>query len=238
MPNTPQGFETRLNQLRGDLSAQSVRVRRLVEVSFESLFARDAGRARGVEALDDEVDAADVEIERAAVALLTDATHENARLEPQQLRGVLTVVKINNELERVADVGVEIAARAATLAALPGEIPETFRVMANSVLGVMRDAGASFERSDAALAKVVLQSEDAMEAFKQALCRDAEQRIAAGTMSVDVAFNLHEVANACEQIGDHCTNIAEQVIYLVTGAIVRHMGGKWVEQPRVSTRPA
>jgi phosphate transport system protein len=234
MANTPQGFEVRLQGLRGELVMQGRRVQQLVEAAFEALFARDAGRALAVERLDDAVDSVDVDIEKQAVALLTDATHESARLEPQQLRAVLTVVKINNELERIADAGVEIAQRTTLLAASSDPVPETFRVMANSVVGVIRDAVKSFERSDAALSKVVLQSEDAIEAFKQAICRDAEQRIAAGKMGVDFAFNLHEVANECQKMADHCTNMAEQIIYQVTGSIVRHMDGRWVEIPRIA----
>jgi phosphate transport system protein len=138
---------------------------------------------------------------------------------------VLTIVKINNEMERIADAAVAIAERAGTLRAMPGRIPETFRVMANSVVGILRDVNLAYDRSDAALAKVVLQSEDAVEAFKVAILRDAEQQIAAGAMPVDLAFSLHEIAH-------ECCRIAEQVIYSVTGAIVRHMDGRWVEVPQ------
>jgi phosphate transport system protein len=234
MANTPHGFEVRLSALRSDLTAQGRRVQQLVEAAFESLFSRDPVRASAVEALDDDVDAVDVDIEKKAVALLTDATHEHAKLEPTQLRAVLTIVKINNEMERIADAGVQVARRSAVLGSGDAQVPETFRVMANSVVGVIRDAVKSFDRSDAALAKVVLQSEDAIEAFKQAICRDAEQRIAAGKMGVDFAFNLHEVANECQKMADHCTNMAEQIIYQATGTIVRHMDGRWVELPRIA----
>ena len=51
-------------------------------------------------------------------------------------------------------------------------------------------------------------------------------------MSVDLAFLLHELASECVRMADHCTNIAEQVIYSVTGAIVRHTEGTWVEVPQ------
>src|SRR5690606_24141937 len=124
--------------------------------------------------------------------------------------------------------------RCTALRDMPGEIPETFRVMTNSVVGIMRDANRAFERSDAALAKVVLQSEDAVEAFKAAILTDAERKIASGQMPVDFAFILHELAGECLQMADHCTNIAEQVIYQVTGAIVRHLEGGWVEVPRTA----
>jgi phosphate transport system protein len=232
MPTTPDGFTRRLQDLKGDLVQQFQRVQRMLEEAFASAFGRDAAQAARVIELDDEVDRFDVEIEKNSVNLLCDATGEGSRLDMRQLREVLTVVKINNELERIADCGVAIAESVESLATLPGEIPETFQVMANSVVGIVRDVGRAFERSDAALAKIVLQSEDAIEDFKVAILQDAERRIAAGTMTVDFAFALHEIAGECCKMADHCTNIAEQVIYSATGAIVRHTDGKWIEVPR------
>jgi phosphate transport system protein len=235
MPNSPQGFAKRLERLHADLVEQGRRVGALLEAAFEAVFSRDEGAADRAIAQDDAVDRVDVDIEKASVRLLTDATHEGAALEAAQLRAVLTIVKINNELERIADCGCAVAEQVDTFLSVQGDIPETFRVMANSVVGILRDVMRAFDRSDAALAKVALQSEDAVEAFKAAILRDAEQRIAQGTMSVDFAFALHEMASQCERMADHCTNIAEQVIYAVTGAIVRHTEGHWVEVPRVAS---
>src|SRR5215510_13578793 len=126
MPNSPQGFAIRLERLKADLVRQGERVRSLLEACFEAVFARDPAGAAGVMGLDDEIDRVDVQIEKAAVQLLTDATHENSRLEPGQLRAVLTIVKINNELERIADCGQAVAERAADMATMGGAIPETF----------------------------------------------------------------------------------------------------------------
>jgi phosphate transport system protein len=232
MPSTPQGFTKRLERLRADLAEQGHRVRALVEAAFEAAFARDPVRANIVKSQDDVIDKVDVEVEKAAVALLTDATHENARLDASQLREVLTIVKINNELERIADAAVAVADRAEALKNTVGDIPPTFSVLTNSVQGILRDATQSFNRSDATLAKVVLQSEDAVEAFMEAVLKDAERRIAAGTMSVDFAFTLHQIASEACRVADHSTNISEQVLYSITGAIVRHQVGGWVEVPR------
>ena len=237
MPVTPQGFAIRVDRLKADLVRQGERVRVLVEACFESVFAKDPARAARAIGLDDEIDRVDVAIEKSAVQLLTEATNESAELEPAQLRSVLTIVKINNEMERIADCAVAIAERVADLRQMPGVIPDTFQVMANSVVGIIRDVNRSFDKSDAALAKVVLQSEDCVEAFKCAILKDAERKIAAGgmggsAMPVDFAFTLHELANECCKMADHCTNIAEQVIYAVTGAIVRHTDAGWVEVPR------
>lgn len=232
MPSTTEGFAKRLELLRAAIAEQGHRVRNILEAAFEAAFAKDPAKATLVQAQDDVIDRVDVEVEKAAVALLTDATHENAKLDASQLREILTIVKINNELERIADAAVSIADRAEALKNNTGSIPETFRVMANSVVGILRDATQAYNRSDARLAKVVLQSEDAVEAFMMAIVKDAERQIAAAKMSVDFAFHLHQLANECCRVADHCTNISEQVIYAVTGAIVRHMEGGWVEVPR------
>ncbi len=201
----------------------------LIEAGFEAFLERRADLAARVIADDDVVDRVDVTIEKAAVQILEDATASHAKLGASTLRAVLTIVKVNNELERIADLAVSVAERASAMDQVAGDIPPTFRVLANSVAGILRDVCSSFDRSDAALARVVLQSEEAVLAFKSLVLRDAESRIAAGTMSVDFAFALHEVASACERMADHSTNIAEQVIYAATGTIVRHAQGQWVD---------
>jgi phosphate transport system protein len=227
MPTSPDGFNARIASLKSDLVAQAGRVQALVEASFESAFARDEQQAGQVLVMDEDVDKVDVGIEKAAVQLLTDATAEGAHLPAQQTRLVLTIVKINNELERIADAGVAVAEEVKLLQAATVTMPPTFRVMTNSVVGILRDSAAAFARGDAKLARVVLASEDAVEEFKKALIRDVQQRIAAGTISLDAAFSLQEVATYCEIMAGHCTNIAEQVLYSETGEVVRHMGGHW-----------
>ncbi|HZW08501.1 MAG TPA: PhoU domain-containing protein [Phycisphaerales bacterium] len=234
MTSTTPGFERRLEDLAGRLAEQGRRVTLLFEQAAEVVFARDAGRAREVVDRDDEVDRVDVEIERAAVGLLTDATRDGAALAPEQLRRVLTIVKINNELERTADAATMIAAEAPVLAAIGRALPSALLVLTNSVAGILRDVTQSFERNDARLAKIVLDSEDTVEAFKSQLIRDAERAIAAGTMPVDFAFAVYELVSQCERIADHATNIAEQVIYAATGAIVRHTDAGWIELPKPS----
>jgi phosphate transport system protein len=234
MPPPSDGFSKRTARLQADLVEQGRRVQSMLEAAFESLFEHNTQRAQSVIAQDDVIDTADVEIERACVALLTDATRQGSELDPQQLRAVLTIAKINNEMERIADVAVDLAELAQQMInnGNGARLPDTFRVMANSVIGILRDANTAFMRSDAALANIVLQSQHAVTAFKSAILRDAEEKIAKGQMTVDVAFRLHEIASQCELIADHCTNMAEQVIYVTTGAIVRHTQNSWVEVPQ------
>ena len=232
MPTTPEGFAQRTAQLKGELVEQGGRVQALLELAFAAAFERDAAKALQAIRQDDAVDAADVAIEQRSVQILTEATREGAEIDPRQLRELLTVVKANNELERIADVGVDLAEMVPALVKAGAPLPDTFRVMANSVVGIVRDVNHSLGRNDPTLANIVLQSQHAVTAFKAALLREAEGKLAKGQMTPDFAFQLHEMASMCEVIADHSTNIAEQVIYLTTGAIVRHMETSWVEVAR------
>lgn len=237
MPHSAQGFERRTSQLRDQLVDQGKRVQAMLELAFGAVFDRKEDQARQAINLDDAVDTADVAIEQSCVGLLTDATRQGAELDARQLRQVLTIVKCNNELERVADIAVDVAEMVPALRRVQTPFPETFRILANSVIGIVRDTHSSIDRSDPNLAKTVLQSQHAVWAFKAALLREAEQRVAKGELPVDFAFHLHELASMCEMVADHCTNMAEQVIYQTTGAIVRHMETAWVELPRVPPPP-
>ncbi len=235
MPTTPEGFIKRTVLLQAELVEQGRRVQGMLEQAFHSIFDASPQRAGEVVAQDDVVDAADVHIERGCVELLTDATRQGGELGARELRAVLMIAKINNEMERIADVACDLAEMGAQMAAQAGSgavVPDTFRVMANSVVGILRDVNASVMDNDPDLANIVLQSQHAVTAFKDAILHDAEEQIARGRMPVDHAFRLHEVATMCEIIADHCTNVAEQVIYLTTGAIVRHTTTSWVQLPK------
>ncbi len=231
MPASTNGFPDRIDRLQADLAAQGDRVRRLLEAAFDASFARDVRAATAAIALDDDVDRIDVEIERASVALLSEATATGALLSQDMLRRVLTIVKVNNELERIADAGVAVGELVKDLAEQKIALPETIRVMTNSVVGILRDCCTALERNDGHLAKVVLASEDAVEAFKRAILRDAQTQVSSGKLAVDAAFLVQELATLCEIIAGHCTNIAEQALYVATGKIVRHMSGRWEEVP-------
>ncbi|MGQ0628751.1 MAG: phosphate signaling complex PhoU family protein [Phycisphaerales bacterium] len=218
----------RLAEHMAGIVAQGRRVQRLVEASFDAVFSRDEAAATQARALDEEVDRVDVEIERAAVDFLAEVCRQSGAMSPAQLREVLTIVKVNNELERIADLGVMVCEEVRLLNAC-GPLPPAFRVMTNSVVGIVRDVTASLERKDPELAKVVLLSEETVAEFKRTLVRDSQKQFAAGQMNMDMILGITDVATLCVGMVDHCTNIAEQVIYSATGTIVRHMEGHWEE---------
>jgi phosphate transport system protein len=244
MPRTPDGFSKRLDEIKGEMVVQGRRVQALVEKAYEAAFARDVDAGVAIARLDEEIDRVDVEIERTTVQLLTEACSDGAALLPEQVRLAMTIVKINNELERIADVGVNIGQEVAALRAASeagqtaglgasASMPPAFRVLTNSVVGMVRDSVTALDKVHGETARVVLLSEEAVGEFKKALVADVQKQLVEGggkgRMSQAQAAALHDIAMYSLVMADHCTNIAEQILYVATGRIMRHMKGHWEE---------
>ncbi|MFO0784217.1 MAG: phosphate signaling complex protein PhoU [Phycisphaerales bacterium] len=223
-------FQEKLDALERDLAQQGVRVLDLCTQAVESYFDVDLSKAARVVELDHAVDRVDVEIEKRSVPLLG-----MGQTDEHQIRRVLTVVKVNNEYERIADCGVDIAERVIDERERGLRVPDTFRVMANSVLGMLRDTNRALARHDGNLGRQVLLFDDTVDRFKKEIVLHAQEQVAAGQFSVRFAFALMSVTKSVERIADHCTNICEQVIYLQSGLIVRHRPEGWsapIEPPK------
>ncbi|MSR18508.1 MAG: phosphate signaling complex protein PhoU [Phycisphaerales bacterium] len=217
-------FATSLAELHGSISVQGQHVLDHLTRSVEAFFESDQAKARAVIANDDSIDKLDVEIERAAVPLLAMGSSDE-----HQIRSVLTIVKVNNELERIADIAVNIVEQVVEPGSTTERPPATFRVMANSVVGMVRDSVRSLSDSNAELARQVLLFDDTVDRFRNEILLHAQEQVALGTCSVRFAFRLTSVTKCLERIADHSTNICEQVIYLQTGKIVRHRPDGWSE---------
>lgn len=217
-------FQTDLARLKNDLLAQADRVYDLFFKSVDSFFAVDLVRAEEVIHGDRVIDRVDVDIERASIPLLS-----MGETEPSSIRSVLTIVKVNNELERIADCGVNIAEAVRSSDGVDMPVPPTFRVMANSVIAMVRDAKTALANSDTDLARKVLAYDDTVDRFTREILMDVQKKVASGEISVPFAFRLHTVVKSIERVADHCTNICEQVIYLASGRIVRHLPEGWTD---------
>jgi phosphate transport system protein len=218
------GIDATPESLLREIHAQGERVLDLVLRAVEAYFDGGGNAVDAIVAEDDTIDRFDVEIERACIAALGSGLRgEHA------IRSVVTIVKINNELERIADCAVNVAEAVRSRDATAPGIPPTFRVMANSVIGMLRDTNRALAVGNVDLATQVLRFDDTVDRFKAEILRDAQTKVAAGAFPVDFAFRLLAVTKAVERIADHCTNICEQVIYLETGKIVRHRPEGWSE---------
>jgi phosphate transport system protein len=215
-------FDSSLAKLRQDIVAQGDRVLDITLKAVECYFDGDRAKAAAAIAADEEIDRVDVEIERASIPLLAMGVTDE-----KSIRSVLTIVKVNNELERVADCAVDIAEAVGSEVPLPARIPDAFRVMANSVIGMLRDSNRALADGNTNLAQQVLLFDDTVAMLKKQLIMSAQEQVAAGTLPVEYAFRLLSITKSIERIADHCTNICEQVIYLHAGLIVRHRPEGW-----------
>jgi len=225
----PDQYVHRLDALKRRLVEQGRVVETLIERAVDVVFTSNASTAQDVIDADEAVDQEDVRIEKEAVRLLMDIAADACAMPEQDLRMILTVVKVNNEFERIADLAVDIASRTTGFAKLDAPVPPAFRMMANSVIGIMHATNDAFERLDPDASRRVLATDDTTEAFKTNIVRDVEQRLAEGRAGVDAALALNGVAYALARMADHCTNVAEQTIYVASGKIVRHLDQQWSE---------
>jgi len=217
-------FEQRFQSLKSEIVAEGERVTDLVLRAVEAYFERDQAASAAVVRDDAEIDRMDIAIERASVPLLAMGETDHHRI-----RSVLTVVKINNELERAANCAVNIAEVILHFDDADEAMPKTFRVMANSVIGMLRDSVRALDELDPDLARRILDYDDAVDQFKRQISLDAERKVAASELSVGFAFRLRTVVSNLERIADHCTNVCQQVIYLQKGMTVRHGPSGWSE---------
>jgi len=215
-------FQQRLDRLHFDIVQQGQRVEGMVERAFESVFDADRAKAEQVVRDDDYIDRVDIEIEKAAVELLTLGERNAA-----QIRMVLTIVKVNNEWERIADLGAGVADLVVLVSQCKECFPPTLRVTVNSVIGMIRDANLSMRDLDSSRARQVLASDDLVEKFRRTLLREVQEQLSRGACTVDFASAFWTIGNAIERMADHTTNIAEQVIYVESGQIVRHLSEGW-----------
>jgi phosphate transport system protein len=215
-------FDRKLSQLKADLNTQGSRVSDHLLRAVEASFDGNETEAKSVIDSDEVIDRVDVEIERACINLLRmGATEEHS------IRSVLTIVKVNNELERIADLAVLVAESAIDSENLISSAPPTFRVMANSVVGMARDTTQALSGTETELAIRVLSFDDTVNRFRREIVLDVQNRTSSGELDPLLAFKLLAVTRSLERIADHCTNICEQVIYLNTGKIVRHLPEGW-----------
>ena len=212
-------LDQHLDHLKSELLKMGSAVEESIEQAVQSLVERDNHLADVVEEGGHHIDDWEVEIEEECLRVL-------AVQQPVagDLRLVASIIKINYDLERINDQAVNIAQRARLLNRMPQlkpliDIPR----MAVLARGMVRDALDAFVNRDVELANKVRKIDDTMDALRDQIFRELLTYLNTGMSStVDQAILLILVSRHLERIGDHSSNIAENVVYLVQGRIVRH----------------
>lgn len=193
-------------------------VEKVVHRALGELGRPDVVISREIVESDDEIDRWDVRIEDDCLKIL--ALHQPVA---GNLRRVSAVMKIAWELERVADVAVNVAERAAGLAgATQIEVPDKLHQMAHAALEMLHLALESFVTKDSHLAREVCTRDDEVDAMNREIIDDLLRVMKSSPDLVEPALHLFSVSRHIERVADHATNIAEDVVYLVDGEIIRH----------------
>jgi phosphate transport system protein len=206
---------------RGLLSLCAV-VGEQVQMAMRALLERDQELAADVRQRDRDVDQREVEVEEECLKIL--ALHQPVAAD---LRFIVAVLKINNDLERIGDLAVNIARKARALAARPPmRFPFDLAGMSEKTQAMLRDSLDALVNFDAKLANEVCGRDDEIDGMKRDVRRQVEAMIAADPEQTRPLLRILAVSRNLERIADLATNIAEDVIYMVNGKIIRHQEGE------------
>jgi phosphate transport system protein len=223
-------FQEDLDTLKKRLLAMGGLAEERVRASVQSLVERDAALVEQVLAGDEPLNQLHIEIDRRCFTLL--ALHQPMAID---LRTIVSAVKINTDLERVGDLAVNIAEAVRRYMRHPPvkqliDIPR----MAEIAQSMLRDALDAFVRRDTKLARAVLNEDDALDALKTQVFRELLTYMLQDPSTIEPALDLILISRHLERIGDHATNVAEDVIFIVSARDVRHHAGEGGE-PGAST---
>lgn len=209
-----------IDKLKQEILAVAGVVEERVQEAVSSLRHRDRALAREVVEKDSIVDQMEVDVEEHCLEIL--ALHQPVA---DHLRFIVSVLKINNDLERIADLAVNIAERSASLATeVPIELPFDLEQMFQQTSTMLKQSIDALVRMDSAAARQVRSWDDIVDQMTVETFRRVEDRIRAEPEQLDQLIQYLSCARHLERIADLATNIAEDVIYLVEGEIVRHKG--------------
>lgn len=189
-----------------------------VQKAASAVGARDTEVAREVIEHDADVDGMEVDIEEACLEIL--ALHQPVAID---LRFVVSVLKINNDLERINDEAVNIAERAQYLATHPAvDMPFDFMTMQEKTRTMLRTSLDALMSMDAHLARSVGAADDEVDELNRQMYAHVEESIRRNPAQVEGLIHLLSVSRHLERIADYATNIAEDIVYMIEGEIVRH----------------
>lgn len=211
-------FEKSLTELKERLLWMGGLAERAVHQAVQAVLNADAQLAQRVIEEEGAINEMQIEIDDRVVQLL--ALHQ---LMAVDLRFVLAVSRINNDLERIGDQAVNIAQAGQRILRHPRVKPYVdLPRMSEIVEGMMRDALNAVVRRDVELAQKVLSRDDQVDNLRDQIFRELLACMMGDSSVIYPAFDLILMAKNLERMGDHATNIAEDVIYFVQGRDVRH----------------
>ncbi len=207
-----------MENLHRQILGLSAVVEDMIDKASLALVDRQIELADEIIMSDPIVDRREVSIEEECLKML--ALHQPVAVD---LRRIATVMKVNNDLERIADLAVNIAERAKALDCFPQfPIPSKLAMMVTMATQMVRSALDAFVSLDAQSARKILLMDKNVDAKNVEIIEELQDMMQLDSNNVPPALHCFSASRHIERIADHATNIAEDVVYLVEGEIVRH----------------
>jgi phosphate transport system protein len=207
-----------LDNLQRDLLGLAASVEEAIHKAIRALQEREVNPAEQVIAGEDQIDQEENHIEEECLKIL--ALHQPVAVD---LRRIAAALKINTDLERMADLAEDIAQRALHLARLPAmAVPEKLQNMTDLTTTMVRQSLDAFVNLDTREARRVCRLDDDVDRYNTEIIHELVETMRQSPEAVEPALSLFSATRHLERIADHATNIAEDVIYLVEGTIIRH----------------
>lgn len=212
-------FQREIDKLKKQILELSATVELAVIDAVTAIERRDPDLARSVIDHEYQTNAREVDIEEECLKIL--ALHQPVATD---LRYLVAVLKINHDLERIGDLAVHIAEAALQLSEMPPVmIPEQLGVMAAKAQGMLKKVLDAFVSLDLAAVREIQVEDAVLDALNRNMVLWLKGEITRKPESLEPMLKLMHVARHLERIGDHATNISEDLVYLIEGKIIRHL---------------
>lgn len=216
------GADRHVLRAQEDLWAEALRLAAIVESTLDmavtALCHHRPELADSVKASEREIDRREVAIERECLRIL-------ALYEPvaSDFRRMLTILRINRDLERIGDLAARIAKRSKKLASAPSPLPmpEALEELAEGAMGAVRAALDALVKVDAESGRTVIAGDRRLDQYRRTVRDGLQQSIRDDPSRVEEWLLLLDIARHLERVGDHASRIAEAVVYLKEGQIIR-----------------
>jgi phosphate transport system protein len=214
----PVHLQKEIDKLKKQIVLLAGSVEKRVADAVKSIDQHDAQLAQMIKDTDQVVDQTEVEVEEECLKIL--ALYQPVAMD---LRFIIAVLKINSDLERIGDEAVNIAGRALNINAYPKiEINFDLKALTRNVMAMLKRSLDALVNMDAALAHAVIDSDDEIDETVQMLFKQVKNEIRRQPEKIDYIIEYMRINRHLERIADHATNIAEDIVYMIEGKIVRH----------------
>ncbi|RPJ13146.1 MAG: phosphate signaling complex protein PhoU [Desulfobacteraceae bacterium] len=211
-------FQRELEKIKKSILSLGAMVEDRVRLAIKSIEKRDADMAEQIIRMDYEIDEMEVDIEEECLKVL--ALHQPVAVD---LRFLVSVIKINNDLERIADETVNIAHRVKTISKNRNiKFIFDYKTMAEKASAMLKMSLDAMVRLDTDTAFKVCLMDDDVDVFVGNAYEQLKQSVSQAPDNMGAFINMFLISRHIERIADHATNIAEEVIYVTDGEIVRH----------------